>query len=110
MVDNEQMSGDKELRRIEPSEPLGEHVSDSLGFELDHIADEMEKNVDWIQRGQWVAVHGSKEKVDELLKACYAAGILKDDLTIQEDEKYPGWCWYVCLTKALEAKTAGERP
>ncbi len=71
---------------------------------------EMEKNVDWIQQGQWVAVHGSKEKVDDLLEACYAAGISKDDLTIQEDEKYPVWCWYVCLTKALEAKTTGKKP
>jgi hypothetical protein len=97
------MSGDKELRRIEPSEPLGEHVSDSLKFELEHFADEMEKNVDWIQQGQWVQVYGGKEKIDPLLEACYAAGISKDDLTVQQlDEKYPGWCWYVCLTKALD--------
>jgi hypothetical protein len=104
------MSGDKELKRIEPSEPLVEHVSDSLRFALEDIADEMEKNVDWIQRGQWVQVYGSKEKIDPLLEACYAAGISKDDLTVQQDEKYPGWCWYVCLTKALEAETTGKKP
>jgi len=40
MADDEQMSGDKELRRIEPSEPLGEHVSDSLKFALEDVADE----------------------------------------------------------------------
>jgi hypothetical protein len=33
------MSGDKELRRIEPSEPLGDHVSDSLKFALEDGGD-----------------------------------------------------------------------
>ena len=104
MADDEKVSDHKEVRRIEPGEPLGDHMSDSLKFALEDVADEMEKNVDWIQHWQWVAVHGSKEKVDDLLKACYAAGISKDDLTVKEDEKYPGWCWYVYLTKAMEAK------
>jgi hypothetical protein len=110
MADDEQMSGDKELRRIEPSEPLGEHVSDSLKFELEHFADEMEKNVDWIQQGQWVQVYGGKEKLEPLLQACHKAGIIREDLTVKEDERYPGKYWYVCLTKALEAKTAGKNP